>query len=59
MDIFSENCDINILEDGRTISDFIDNKIKDLASNVSIGDVVTLKCSSQLIYNSVTVLRDS
>lgn len=44
MNVFSaENCDINILDNGRTISDFIDNKIKELGSKVSM----TLKYSEK------------
>jgi len=35
-------CDVDILDDGRTIRDFIDDKIKELASAVSIRDIVSL-----------------
>lgn len=33
-----EKCDIDVLDDGRSISDFIDQKIKELESQVSIRD---------------------
>lgn len=38
-----ENCDIDILDNGRTVKDVIDNKIKELGPVVSIGDIVSLK----------------
>lgn len=53
MHILPENFDVNILDNGRTTRDFIDSKIKDLASKVSIRDIRTLKCSSVLIFSSV------
>ena len=37
-----ENCDIDILENGRTVKDVIDNKIKELGSMVSIRDIMSL-----------------
>lgn len=53
MHIVPENFDVNILDNGRTVRDFIDSKIEDLASKVSIRDIRTLKCSSLLIGSSV------
>lgn len=54
MQVFSsENCDIEILENGKTISNFIDDKIEERGSVVSIRDIMKLNFYILLIYNCV------